>query len=271
MRRFAIGDIHGCAKALRTVIETIDPTSNDELIFLGDYIDRGPDSRDVIDQIIELQSRCRVVALRGNHELMMMAIISRGLEETVWLANGGRATMTSYNGSLSKIPNSHLHFFRRLLPYYESHDTICVHAGYNPMLPMDEQLDAVIHWNHLPPRLPLPHVSGKRVFVGHTPQPQGNILDGGHVVCIDTYCFGGGFLTAYDLDSNQLIQVNHHGHQRREPALAMVKRFREIKHRLSDFSQRQRLRAREAKPNGSVQPESLPIEPNLGSASNPES
>ena len=59
MRRFAIGDIHGCSKALRTLLEVIDPQPEDELIFLGDYIDRGSDSRGVVDQIIELKKRCR--------------------------------------------------------------------------------------------------------------------------------------------------------------------------------------------------------------------
>ena len=70
MRRFAIGDIHGCAKALRSVIEAIDPQPEDEIVFLGDYVDRGPDSRDAVDQIIDLQTRTQVVALRGNHEIM---------------------------------------------------------------------------------------------------------------------------------------------------------------------------------------------------------
>ena len=61
MRRFAIGDIHGCMKSLRTLIDTIDPEPDDELIFLGDYVDRGPNSRDVIDQMIQLRGRCQTV------------------------------------------------------------------------------------------------------------------------------------------------------------------------------------------------------------------
>ena len=92
MRRFVIGDIHGCAKALRTLIETIAPRAEDELVFLGDYVDRGPDSRDVVDQVIDLHDRCRVVALRGNHEIMLMGVALGGLDDTVWLANGGKAT-----------------------------------------------------------------------------------------------------------------------------------------------------------------------------------
>ncbi len=106
MRRFVIGDIHGCAKALRTLIETIAPQPDDELVFLGDYVDRGPDSRDVVDQVIELQQQCRVVALRGNHEIMLMGVAIGGLDDSVWLANGGKATVSSYGGCLSKIPAS---------------------------------------------------------------------------------------------------------------------------------------------------------------------
>ncbi len=237
MRRFAIGDIHGCAKALRTVIEEINPSSQDTLVFLGDYIDRGPDSRDVVQQIIDLKSRCRVFPLLGNHELMLSAILERGLDDAVWLASGGRATVASYGGKLSKIPDRHLEFFRALIPYYDSDDTICVHAGYDPMMPMDQQRGNVMHWNHLPATLPLPHVSGKRVFIGHTPQPTGNILDVGHLVCIDTYCFGGGFLTAFDLDSNRLIQVDHHGHLRRERGAAVMKGVRRLQTRIADYVQ----------------------------------
>ena len=65
MRRYVIGDIHGCAKAARTLIENIDPTEEDELVFLGDYVDRGPNSRDVVQQIIDLRDQCKVIPLRG--------------------------------------------------------------------------------------------------------------------------------------------------------------------------------------------------------------
>ncbi|MEO9595099.1 metallophosphoesterase family protein, partial [Rhodopirellula bahusiensis] len=73
MARHVIGDIHGCAKALRSMIQELAPTADDELIFLGDYIDRGPDSRDVVEQLITLQSTCKVVPLRGNHEWMLQS------------------------------------------------------------------------------------------------------------------------------------------------------------------------------------------------------
>ena len=238
MRRFAIGDVHGCAKALRTVIEEIDPLPEDTLIFLGDYIDRGPNSRDVVQQIIELQARCQVIPLCGNHELVLSAILDRGVDQAAWFAGGGRATLTSYGGKLSKIPESHREFLRDLKPYYEDQDTICVHACYDPRLPMNQQSGRILHWDHLPAKLPLPHVSGKRVFFGHTPQPTGNVLDAGHLVCIDTYCFGGGFLTAFDIDSNDLIQVDHHGHLRRAPGAAIVKALRHVRKRVTELAQR---------------------------------
>jgi serine/threonine protein phosphatase 1 len=146
---------------------------------------------------------------------MLLGVALGGLDDSMWLSNGGQATVTSYGGCLSKIPTRHLDFFQQLLPYYESADSIFVHAGYHHLLAMHQLDDATTYWNHLPAPLPLPHHSGKRVFVGHTPQPAGNILDAGHVVCLDTYCFGGGYLTAYEIGSNEVIQADRHGHLRR--------------------------------------------------------
>lgn len=220
MRRFAIGDIHGCAKALRSLLETISPESDDELVFVGDYVDRGPDSRDVIDQIIALSSRCKVVSLRGNHELMLQGVVMGGLDDRVWLANGGQATVSSYGGSLSKIPSDHVNFFRNLRPFYETDTEIFVHAGYRPDCGLHATDEMTIYWAHLPLPLPAPHFSGKRVIVGHTPQPEGRVLDAGHLVCIDTYCFGGGCLTALELKTGQTLQTDRHGHVRRPPLIS---------------------------------------------------
>jgi serine/threonine protein phosphatase 1 len=234
MRQFAIGDIHGCSKALRSLIELIDPGPEDELVFLGDYVDRGPDSRDVVDQIITLREDCRVVALRGNHEIMLLGVACGGLDDSVWLSNGGLATVTSYGGCLSKIPPDHLAFFQDLVPYYESSSSIFVHAGYAHQLAMHEQHEATTYWNHLATPVPPPHQSGKRVFVGHTPQASGSILDAGHVVCLDTYCFGGGFLTAYEIGSDEVIQTDIHGHPRRAPLLAIPQRLTRLGRAVAD-------------------------------------
>lgn len=222
MRRYVIGDIHGCSKALRTLIEYIDPKPEDELIFLGDYVDRGPNSRDVIDQIIDLKKRCNVVALRGNHEIMLQSVAFGGMDDKIWMNTGGKATVTSYGGSLDKIPLSHREFLQSLLPHYETEEAIFVHACYEAYVPMDELSDEIRYWTHLGPNPPAPHFSGKRVYVGHTPQPSGAVLDLGYMVCVDTYCFGCGFLTAMNVGTDDTVQVDRKGFRRRVPAEAFL-------------------------------------------------
>ncbi|MCC9603457.1 serine/threonine protein phosphatase [Stieleria sp. JC731] len=224
MRRFVIGDIHGCSKALRTLIDTIAPKKDDELIFLGDYVDRGPDSRGVIDQLVDLQSRCNVIPLRGNHEIMLCGVAFSHLDPEMWLNSGGNATVTSYGGSLDKIPDSHVKFLRGLRPHYETQNAIFVHANYDHTLPMEAQPDDVRYWQHLTRATP-PHCSGKRVYVGHTPQASGMVLDLGYLVCVDTYCFGTGYLTAMNVGTDECIQVDRKGFRRRVPAEALIQFF----------------------------------------------
>ncbi len=227
-RQFAIGDIHGCSKALRSLIEAINPQPDDELIFLGDYVDRGPDSRDVVDQLIDLESRCQMTALRGNHEIMLMGVAKAGLDPTIWSHSGGQSTIASYGGSLEKIPQRHLDFFYSLKPFHETADSIFVHANYVSSIAMAEQDDATIYWKHLDFPHPMPHYSMKRVFVGHTPQPYGDVLDLGHLVCVDTYCFGGGYLTAYETKSGDRLQFDRHGHERRTPLRSFLDRVKKV-------------------------------------------
>ena len=83
--------------------------------------------------------------------------------------------------------------------FYETPQHIFLHANYVPDLPLDEQPDAVLLWTHLTHRVPGPHFSGKTVVVGHTPQGSGEILDRGHLICIDTGCFAGGWLTGLEV------------------------------------------------------------------------
>lgn len=80
-RIIAIGDIHGCAKALKTLVDAIQPTEQDTLVFLGDYIDRGPESRGVIEQVMALGNHCTVVPLLGNHEEMLLGALAGGLSD----------------------------------------------------------------------------------------------------------------------------------------------------------------------------------------------
>ncbi|QDV54692.1 metallophosphoesterase family protein [Rosistilla oblonga] len=242
-RTIAFGDIHGCSRALRTLIENIAPTPEDTLVFLGDYVDRGSDSRGVVDQLIELQQRCNLVPLLGNHEIMFLGVVCGGMEDKIWLACGGNATLASYGGALHHIPTRHIDFLKTCRSYWENDRNICVHASYLPEQPMDRLGEQHLFWEHLPPVAPLPHHSGKRVLVGHTPQANLEVLDLGHLVCIDTYCFGGGWLTAFDLDTAEVWQANLHGHARRKFGLTVKRRIREAAQALRQrFSRKQATR-----------------------------
>jgi len=116
-RTIAIGDIHGCSKALRAIVDAIRPASDDTLVFLGDFVDRGPDSRGVLDFVLELEKICTVVPLVGNHELMLLESAGNPLALESWLAVGGAATVRSYGGRLENIPPEHWECLRRCRRY----------------------------------------------------------------------------------------------------------------------------------------------------------
>lgn len=215
MRTLVIGDIHGCNKALNGLLEVIQPASDDTLIFLGDYVDRGPDSRGVLDTLIALKSQINLVCLLGNHEIMFRGVI-QGLNPALWLEIGGRPTLTSYGGKLSLVPEDHLDFLCNLLPYYETDEHLFVHANYDAALPLTEQPEELLYWEHLGNHFPQPHTSGKHVFLGHTPQPYGKIGEFDYFTCLDTGCFAGYWLSAMDVDSGEMWQISKHGHRRED-------------------------------------------------------
>ncbi len=99
--------------------------------------------------------------------------------------------------------------------FYETDTHIFVHANYFPDLPMSEQPVMMLRWESLRATTPGPHNSGKTVIVGHTPQKNGEILDLGHLKCIDTYCYGGGWLTALDVRTNEIWQADLKGNMSR--------------------------------------------------------
>ncbi|MDP6444986.1 MAG: metallophosphoesterase family protein [Pirellulaceae bacterium] len=210
-RTIAIGDIHGCSKALESLLRRIAPAADDLIITMGDYIDRGPDSRGVIDQLLRLPEMCRHIALMGNHEIMLLAVLQDSTHSPFWMQCGGRETIESYGGDIENVPEDHLHFVRGCLPHYETESHLFVHANYNAGAPLEEQEDELLYWRHLSQGLPGPHESGKIAVVGHTPQPGGRVLDLDHVVCVDTFCFGDGCLTALDVDSRETWQSNKQG------------------------------------------------------------
>jgi serine/threonine protein phosphatase 1 len=215
-RTIAIGDIHGCSAALDALLKTIRPRPEDRIVTLGDYINRGPDSRGVIERLIELKDRCRLVPLLGNHDQKLLEARS-GLHPTTWLGMGGIATLDSYGPGrdIRLIPEPHFQFLEGCLDYFETDTHIFVHANYFPDIPMDEQHVGMLRWESLRGMTPGPHDSGKTVIAGHTSQKNGEILDLGHVKIIDTYCCGGGWLTALDVQTDQVWQADREGNMRR--------------------------------------------------------
>ncbi|HVS34633.1 MAG TPA: metallophosphoesterase family protein [Gemmataceae bacterium] len=221
MRTLVIGDIHGCLTALRTLLEVVAPASDDRLIALGDYVDRGPDSRGVLDLLIALRAEGRLVPLRGNHdEMMTEARIGAPADRSLWLACGGQETLQSYGvktperSDLKEIPDSHWDFLERdCLDWYETPTHFFVHANAYADLPLDDQPRYMLLWEKL--YAPCRHVSGKIMVCGHTKQPDGQVRNYGSTICIDTGAYApNGWLTCLDVDTGRLWQTNQKGEKR---------------------------------------------------------
>lgn len=215
-RVIAIGDVHGCATALRTVLEAIGPTSDDTLIMLGDCVDRGPDSRGVVDQVLKLRDVCRLVPLLGNHEEMMLNYLDGRPQPDDWLYCGGAETLASYQceADAACVPAEHVEYIRTWGDYFETATHFFCHGSYEPHRLFDQQRWHLLRWESLRNGVPGPHESGKVAIVGHTSQKNGEVLDVGYLCCIDTFCYGGGWLTALDVTSGRMWQANESGRLR---------------------------------------------------------
>lgn len=212
-RVFAIGDIHGCLAALDTLLDALELESSDSLILLGDYVDRGPDSAGVLDRLIELRERCFLFPIMGNHdELMLDVLEKRTWNLGRWLMYGGQQTMQSYGtDSVSDIPKSHVEFLRSCLPYCETDHHFFTHANYLEGKPLAKTPEMVLRWESLRVRMPGPHMSGKIAVLGHSAQKNGHVFYNGHSLCIDTYCYGTGSLTAFEISSGEYWQADKEG------------------------------------------------------------
>ena len=170
----------------------------DTLVTLGDYIDRGPDTKGVLDQLIELEKRLHLVPLKGNHEEMMLGAREGRSDFKFWMTFGGDFALESYgpDETLRLVPRQHWAFLERLPLVFETEQHFFVHANYFPNRPINEQDSQTVLWRPLESNdIPGRHYSGKTAIVGHTPQNSGQILDLGHLKCIDTGCGHGGWLT----------------------------------------------------------------------------
>lgn len=218
MTSFVIGDIHGCCDELRYLIDALPIRPEDEIIFLGDYIDRGPDSRAVVSFLIELEDRLienRLVFLKGNHEDMLLSYLElSGQHGKMFLPNGGKATVESYGVSVENsspdrlsaaIPPDHLAFYQALRHYYVTEPFLCVHAGVNPFKPLAEQNDEELFWiRH--PFLYSSHILPYTVLFGHTPQ-HSVLCDLPYKIGLDTGLVYGNMLTCLNTDERILYQI----------------------------------------------------------------
>jgi serine/threonine protein phosphatase 1 len=203
-RIFAIGDIHGFLNKLRELMAKIDPDPlQDELVFLGDYIDRGPQSKEVIDYVLEIKEKYpRSVFLIGNHEFMFLEYLTNRKEPWTFLLNGGIETVHSYeligDDPEANLPADHYAFFNSLKPYYETEDYIFVHAGLRADVPLQEQTLDDLLWIRRE-FIESTHDFGKLVVFGHTPVPRP--LMHHNKLGIDTGAGYGGMLTCVELPS----------------------------------------------------------------------
>jgi serine/threonine protein phosphatase 1 len=209
---YAIGDVHGCATELESLLAHLQIDRDTLVIFLGDYVDRGFDSRRVIDIVVDLKKRCDVVALMGNHEAMFLDFLERpeSVGSGLFILNGGGTTLANYagpNGSF-EVPQAHVEFLKSLKLFYETESHFFVHAGV-PLKKQLRDLDPVLDretflWTR-GPFLTTAESWGKIVVHGHTPNAEPERRP--NRINVDTGCVFGGHLTAYDVVNDTFVSV----------------------------------------------------------------
>lgn len=224
-RVYAVGDIHGRHDLVELLFEKIvrdmrlhDDGRKTKIVFLGDYVDRGDHSMEVVDLLIEIKGRVSetVTFLMGNHEKALLDFLNDPMRGRHWLEFGGRQTLASYGVSppqqsdqiglhrardeLAVATKHHLDFFESLIRIYRSGDVVFAHAGFDPGLDDDSQIDDVILWGDGDCK-PTLGGAGTRVVHGHFDNP--NPISLPERICVDTGAFYTGTLTAVRLDSGE--------------------------------------------------------------------
>ncbi len=208
---FAVGDIHGCFEKLSALMDKINiDFQKDMLIFLGDYVDRGPASFEVVEYLIDLKKKHadNIIFLKGNHEELFLDYLD-GKNRLVFLSNGGQKTIESYmsnhkNKDKNPVPKDHISFFQSLELFYATDDYIFVHAGLKKKVPLEEQVSEDLLWirkKFIRSR----YYFGKQVIFGHTPFPEPLVQS--EKIGIDTGAVFGKKLTCVELPSLKFYSV----------------------------------------------------------------
>lgn len=214
MAIYAIGDIHGCLTALKTIFDHGLVQKEDTVVFLGDYVDRGSDSKGVVDWLLENKSNYHFEFILGNHEIMMLESRYNPEVASDWLRFGGAETLASYQlkhnkGWIDKIDYTHWRFMEDCRPYFELEDFIFVHAGLESEKELIDQDHHHLFWKKY--EIPEMYSAYKTVICGHTSRKNGEIADFGHTICIDTYAYGGKWLTCLNVETKDYIKANNDG------------------------------------------------------------
>jgi serine/threonine protein phosphatase 1 len=215
---FAIGDIHGCSKTFRKLLfEKIQITKSDEIYCVGDYIDRGNDSKGVIDFILELRKEnYRIHTIRGNHEQMLLESAESSQKLKQWILNGGNTTLRSFGiSSINDLDAIYLDFFSSTHYFIETELCIFVHAGLNFLLPDPFADKQVMLWIR-DFAVQKEKLNGKILIHGHTPVPLQFILsyvyedviniDGG---CVHNHVEELGNLVAFEINEKKIISIRN--------------------------------------------------------------
>ncbi len=224
---YAVGDVHGRRDLLEQMVgiiradwegrADISDARRCVVVYVGDYVDRGPDSKGVIDLLLSNPlGDAESIFLRGNHEDLMLKVLadpeSREAAE-LWDLNGGGATVDSYGAesfaSLGKsVPEAHLDFLKGLELHHTEGSYLFVHAGIRPGVPLERQEPRDLTWIREPF---LEHEGSHGLFVvhGHTPVDEPEVL--ANRVCIDTRAFASGVLTALVLEGSERRFLRTHG------------------------------------------------------------
>ncbi len=223
MSKYVIGDIHGCSSSLSGLLDKISPEKGDTIYFLGDYIDRGPNSKAVVDIILGLkESGILIMPLMGNHEEMMLNSFFSVKYFEQWKKNGGRSTLKSFLADHVKdIDKKYIDFFSSLKYFYLTDDYVIVHGGLNFKLsdPLKDKLSMVWERNNV---VDTRKTGGRKLIVGHTPIRLKDVkksiyhdkimLDGG---CVYYYRYPElGYLCALRLDDKELFYVKNSDYSR---------------------------------------------------------